>query len=278
MSALVVDAHHHFWGAPSLEAYPWMAGERMAPIRHPFGPRELSPLLQAEGVDRTVLVQTRSSLDETREFLAIADAEPFVAGVVGWVDLTDPGVADVIAGLRAGPGGERLVGIRHQVHDEPDAEWLLRPDVVRGLRAVESAGLTYDLLVRPRELPAAIATAKALPGLRLVVDHAAKPEIASGTLEPWAGLMGQFRDLDHVSCKLSGMVTEADWASWTTRDLVPYADVVLDVFGPDRVLLGSDWPVCLLAGTYGHVMRSQLTLVASMSADEHARVVGGTAE
>src|SRR5688572_12152042 len=223
-------------------------------IRRPFGPDDLRPLLKSRSIDWTVLVQTRSSLDETRDFLTIADSTDFVAGVVGWVDLTHPNVDRVLAELKASPTGQWLVGIRHQVHDESDPEWLLRPDVRRGLQAVQEAGLAYDLLLRPRELPAALAVARELPGLRLVIDHIAKPEIASGNLEPWATDMAAFAGLGHVSCKLSGMVTEADWQRWQPSDLRPYVERVVGWFGEDRLLFGSDWPVSTLAAPYERVV------------------------
>ena len=272
---MIVDAHHHFWD-PARADYPWMTGS-YEPVRRPFGPGDLAPLLTANGVDATILIQTRASLDETREFLATAAGTPFVRGVVGWVDLTDPGVADVIAELRAGPGGDRLVGIRHQVHDEPDADWLLRDDVRRGIRAVGEAGLVYDLLVRTRELPAALTVAEALPDVRFVIDHIAKPAIRDGVRQPWSDRMAAFAALDHVSCKLSGMVTEADWEGWQPADLAPYVDHVLAVFGPRRVLFGSDWPVCLLAASYDRVVETARELLRGLSEADTALVFGGTA-
>jgi L-fuconolactonase len=254
-----------------------MVGDALAPIRRPFAPRDLAPLLSAAGVDATVLVQTVPSVAETGEFLAIAAATPFVAGVVGWVDLTHPDVGTTLDALNRAPGGERLVGIRHQVHDEDDAEWLLRPDVRRGLAAVRNAGLAYDLLVRPRELPAALATARDFPDLRFVIDHLAKPPIASGEIAPWAALMEPFRDLPHVRCKLSGMVTEADWATWTPDDLRPYVHRALDIFGVDRVMFGSDWPVSLLAAEYGQVKSALEASLPPLSSENHAKVFGGNA-
>jgi L-fuconolactonase len=273
---MTVDAHHHFWD-PATADYPWMTDE-LAAIRRPFGPDDLRPLLAATGVDRTVLVQTRSSVEETEAFLATTLAAPFVAGVVGWVDLTDPAVAEAIAQLRGVPGGERLVAIRHQVHDEPDPDWLRRPDVRRGMDHVAAAGLAYDLLLRTRELPAGLDVARAMPDVRFVVDHIAKPPIAIGELEPWASLMRSLGELPNVACKLSGMVTEADWAAWSIDDLRPYADVVLESFGPSRLLFGSDWPVCLLAADYATVVATARELVAGLSAQEQALVLGGTAE
>jgi L-fuconolactonase len=251
--------------------------DELATIRRPFSADDLAPLLAATGIDASVLVQTRSSLEETREFLATAAATAFIRGVVGWVDLTDPAVAEVIATLRAGPGGDRLVGIRHQVHDEPDPDWLLRDDVGRGIRAVREAGLVYDLLVRSRELPATLALARRAPDVRFVIDHLAKPPIRDGRLHPWAELIAPFGALDHVACKVSGMVTEADSTTWRPSDLAPYVDHVLEVFGPRRLLFGSDWPVCLLAASYERVVDAARSTLAGLGADESAAVFGATA-
>jgi L-fucono-1,5-lactonase len=248
----VIDAHVHVWDH-QLAGYDWMTDE-MAAIRRPFAPNDLRPSLAAHGIDGAVLVQTCSSLEETRSFLELADADDLVAGVVGWVDLTAADVASVLAELRALPGGRHLVGVRHQVHDEADPDWLLRREVERGLRAVEEAGLAYDLLVRPRELPAALQVGRSFPGLRLVIDHLAKPPIASGELEPWAERMAPFGELEHVFCKVSGLVTEADWARWSADDFVPYVARVVEWFGEDRLVFGSDWPVCLLAASYDEVV------------------------
>jgi L-fuconolactonase len=272
---MIVDAHHHFWD-PSRADYPWMTDD-LAAIRRPFGPDDLAPVLRATGVDRTVLVQTRASVEETLEFLATAAGSPFVAGVVGWVDLTDRGVADAIAELRAAPGGEHLVAIRHQVHDEPDPEWLRREDVRRGIAEVGEAGLAYDLLLRPRELPAALAVTQELTDVRFIIDHIAKPPIASRELQPWGDLMRPFGELAHVWCKVSGMVTEADWVSWQPDDLRPYVQHVLDVFGPDRLLFGSDWPVCLVAASYQRVFDSARAALGDLTADQIAAIFGGNA-
>jgi L-fuconolactonase len=272
----VVDSHHHFW-TPGRYDYYWMAGPELEPIRRPYRPADLQPLLTASGVDYTALVQTVPSVEETREFLEIARDTPFVAGVVGWVDLTDPGAGATLAELKSGPGGEYLVGIRHMVHDEPDAEWLLRPDVQRGLQAVAHADLAYDLLLRPRELPAALEVVKAHPHLRFVIDHLAKPEIAHGRIAEWTELITPFGEQTHVMCKLSGMVTEANWATWTPEDLRPYVETVLDIFGIDRVMFGSDWPVSLLASEYGRVKSALETALPSLTAAQEAAIFGGNA-
>jgi L-fuconolactonase len=271
---VVIDAHHHFWD-PARAAYPWMT-EALAPIRRRFGPEDLRPLLAANGVDRTILVQTRSSLEETREFLATAAQHDFIAGVVGWVDLT----ADVpkqLASLRAGPGGTKLVGIRHQVHDEADAEWLARKDVRRGIAAVGKAGLTYDILVRARELPAALAMVRGLPEMRFVIDHIAKPPIASGATAEWAARLKPVAAHPNVFVKLSGMVTEADWKRWTVRDITPYVTQVLEWFGPERCVFGSDWPVCLVAASYAHVIDACGQAIGDIPIADRERIFGGNA-
>jgi len=246
---VIVDAHHHFWD-PTRRRYPWM-GDELAAIRRPFGPEDLRPLLEDTGVDRTILVQTISSVDETREFLDTAAANDFIAGVVGWVDLTSPSVAATLASIVS----DGLVGIRHQVHDEPDARWLLRDDVQRGIGAVGEAGLVYDLLVRARELPAALETVRRNRGVSFVIDHAGKPQIARGSWDSgWEERLAHFSDEPNVACKLSGLVTEADWKSWTPEELEPYVRRVVGWFGPERCMFGSDWPVCLLAASYPQVM------------------------
>lgn len=249
---MVVDAHQHFL-FPSRVHYPWMEDPTLAPLRRDFTPDDLRPLLEACGVERTVLVQTRSSLEETRELLRIAAESGFVAGVVGWVDLRDPGVGRVLDELMALPEGRYLVGLRHQVHDEPDPDWLLLPEVQRGLAAVAERGLVYDLLVRTRELPAALATVRRFPELRFVLDHLAKPNIARGQWEDWLERLEPLAEQPNLWVKLSGLVTEADWRRWKPEDLAPYIHKALELFGPGRCMFGSDWPVCTLAAEYPQV-------------------------
>jgi len=272
---VIVDAHHHFWD-PTRADYPWLTDE-LATIRRPFGPADLAPLLEASGIDATILVQTRSSLEETEEFLATAAATPFISGVVGWVDLREPSIDDTIAQLRAGPGGDRLVGIRHQVQDEQDPRWLLRPDVRRGIQAVGRAGLVYELLVRSRELPAAREIVAGTPDVRFVIDHLAKPPIREGTLQPWADLVTGFAGLPNAWWKLSGLVTEADWSNWRPADLAPFVGHVLAVAGPERLMFGSDWPVCLLAATYDAVVAAARETLAGLTDTERAGVFGTNA-
>jgi L-fuconolactonase len=272
-----IDAHHHFWD-PARASYPWLVGEALAPINRRFGPEDLAPELAAHGISGTVLVQTISSLAETREFLGLAARHEFIWGVVGWVDLTSAGVSDDLDALMGGPGGDRLVGVRHQVHDESEPDWLRRADVRRGLTAVQARGLRYDLLVRARELPAAVDTVSALPDLQFVLDHIAKPRIAGGQDQAWAERMPPLAALPNVAAKLSGMVTEADWTSWTAADLRPFVRSVVDWFGVDRLMFGSDWPVCLLASSYGGVVEGLEDALGEQSDHDKARMFGLNAE
>ncbi|MFK0100648.1 amidohydrolase family protein [Streptomyces sp. NPDC091040] len=273
----VVDAHHHVWDL-AVRDQDWITGEALAPLRRDFTLADLEPEARAAGVSATVLVQTVTVAGETPEFLALADRGELVAGVVGWTDLTAPDIADTLAALRELPGGDRLVGLRHQVQSEPDPEWLLRPDVLRGLAAVAAAGLVYDLVVLPHQLPAATRAAAALPGLVLVLDHAGKPPVATGRTRPWADDLRAFAALPNTVCKLSGLVTEADWGTWTPDGLRPYAETVIDAFGPGRLMFGSDWPVCRLAATYTEVLDTARTLIQALSDDERAAVLATTAE
>ena len=270
-----VDAHHHSWDL-TVREQSWMAGPAFDPIRRNFSIDDLAPLAAEADVTATVLVQTVGAPEETPEFLSVADGNDLVAGVVGWVDLTAADVADALAGLKSRPDGEWLKGIRHQVHDEEDPRWLCRDDVRAGLKAVAEAGLVYDLLTKAPHLPAAVETAAALPELSFVVDHISKPVIGAD-LEPWATGLRSLAALPNVSCKLSGMVTEASWTDWTVADLQPYVDVVLDAFGPDRVMFGSDWPVCLLAASYAEVVQAAEDLTAGLGSAERDAVFGDTA-
>ncbi|MEI5103065.1 amidohydrolase family protein [Streptomyces sp. PmtG] len=276
MSRALVDAHHHVWDLAARDQ-DWITGPALAPLRRTFSLDDLAPHARAAGVGATVLVQTVTEAAETPEFLALAAASDLVAGVVGWTDLTRPDVADALAALAAGPGGKHLVGIRHQVQSEPDPAWLLRADVRRGLAAVADAGLVYDLVVRPHQLPVCAEAAARLPHLTFVLDHLGKPPVASGGLEPWASSVRVLAALPNTVCKLSGLVTEADWGSWTVAGLRPYARTVLDAFGPERLMFGSDWPVCSLAASYGDVVDAAMVLTADLTDTERAHVFAGTA-
>jgi L-fuconolactonase len=272
----VIDAHQHVWDL-SVRDQDWITGEAMAPIRRSFTVDDLRPAALAAGVTATVLVQTVTLAAETPEMLALAAADTLIAGVVGWTDLTSSAVADELARLATGPRGDYLVGIRHQVQSEPDPDWLRRPDVIRGLRAVAAAGLCYDLVVLPHQIPAASFAAMSVPGLTLVLDHAGKPPIASGDLAAWAAAVREFAALENTACKLSGLVTQAPPGT-PAAAFAAVAEVVLSAFGAERVMFGSDWPVCLLASDYAGVTALARSLVSGLSDDERAAVFGRTAD
>ncbi|MGO4714656.1 amidohydrolase family protein [Bradyrhizobium sp. 2TAF24] len=273
---MIIDAHQHFWD-PQQADYPWMQGPDMAPIRRAFGPADLAPLLQASGIHASIVVQCRSSTEETEDFLHLASVTPFIAGVVGWADLTNPAIGEEIDRLRSLPGGGKLVGIRHQVHDEANPGWLLRADVQRGLAAVFARDLAYDLLVRSRELPAAIATAQALPNGRFVLDHAAKPPIATGFDRLWAERVAQLATRGNVWCKISGLATEAVWSDWDADSLFPVMAHIALRFGEDRLIFGSDWPVCLLAGSYEMTKAALDTCLLRLGPEFHRKAFGPNA-
>jgi L-fuconolactonase len=272
-SAARIDAHHHVWDL-AVRDQPWTA--QLPALRRTFTIDDVRPHLAAHDISATVVVQTVTVPDETPELLALAAQAPVVAGVVGWVDLTAPAVDDELARLRTLPGGHALVGVRHQVQEEPDPNWLGRPDVRRGLAAVSAAGLAYDLVITADQLPAAVETVRALPGLAFVLDHAGKPRIRAGELEPWGSHIAALAECANATVKVSGLVTEAA-AEWTVADLRPYVDALLNAFGPARLMYGSDWPVCLLAGSYDQVFDAAVELTGALSPSERADVFGGTA-
>jgi L-fuconolactonase len=278
-----IDSHQHFWSLSKRE-YSWLEGEALTPIRREFGPQELVPELEAAGLDGSILVQTCSSVEETLEFLEIAAQNPAVMGVVGWVDLTDPEVGHTLDTLKGGPNGRFLVGIRHGVQSEADPMWLMRADVNRGLEQVRAKGLAYDLLITPRDVPAALETARAHPELTFVIDHAAKPNLKAGDLkardlelERWKNSLEPFVALPNVYIKLSGLATEADWKHWTPAQIVPYFQVCLEQFGPERCMYGSDWPVCLLAANYGQTLEWVVAALEGRDKMAQDAVLGGTA-
>lgn len=273
---MIIDSHHHFWDPKSRE-YPWMQGDILDPIRMRFDKNDFEPILNQHGVDGTVIVQTVGDIAESSEFLAVADGWNRIKGVVGWIDLTSKDVAAQIDLLKRGPGGEKLVGIRHQVHDEPDLEWLVRPDVLNGISECHKAGLVYDLLLKEPHMPAAITCVDKLPDVRFVVDHIAKPRIVDAEMEPWYDLIEQLAKRPNVCCKVSGMVTEANWDNWKVKDFQPYFNRVLEVFGANRLMYGSDWPVCVIAGGYDKVINLAKVLAADLSEEEKDALFGKTA-
>lgn len=263
-----VDAHQHFWRYDPAE-YPWIATDW--PIRRSFLPTDLKPLLDVAGVDACVAVQARQTLEETRWLLELAETHDFIAGVVGWVDLRSPSLD--LADLRH----PKLVGVRHVVQDEPDDRFLLREDFLRGLAQLAGHGLTYDLLVFPKQLPAAIEVARRFPELSFVLDHLAKPTIRDGVLRPWEAQIRELARCPNVSCKLSGLVTEARWRTWSAGDFRPYLDVAWEAFGEDRLMVGSDWPVCLLGGDYMDVVGLIKQYLQPFPTATWNKVMGGNA-
>jgi L-fuconolactonase len=266
-----IDAHVHFWRYDAAQ-YAWI-DDALAPLKRDFLPDDLAPLAAAAGIEGVVAVQARQSLAETAFLLDLADRHPLVRGVVGWIDLQ----ADDVAAQFARFTGRRLVGVRHVVQDEPDDAFLLRPAFVRGIAALEDLGLAYDLLIRPRQLPAAAELVARFPRQRFVLDHLGKPDIAHAGLGAWEPGLRRLADHPNVRAKLSGLVTEADWAEWTPAALRPYLDVAWDAFGPSRLMVGSDWPVCTVAGAYGRVVHAVVSYVNARPEDERAAVLGDNA-
>jgi len=271
-----IDSHQHFWRY-SAEEYPWI-GAGMERIARDFLPVDLAAVAQPQGIGGSVAVQARQSLEESRWLLELADADPFVRGVVGWVDLQSP---DVVRQLEPLAAHQRFVGVRHVVQDEPDPRFLLGEAFVRGLEQLRRFDLTYDLLLYPEQLPAAVELVGLLPEQPFVLDHLAKPRIAAGGA--WDGFASWRRNIealaahDNVTCKVSGMVTEALWRGWSQSDFVPCLDVVLAAFGPERLLFGSDWPVCLVAAEYADAVGIVRDYFSQATADEQAKLFGGTA-
>jgi L-fuconolactonase len=267
-----LDAHQHFWRYNPQE-YGWIE-PGMAVLQQDRLPADLAPLLAGAGIDGTVAVQARQSLAESRWLLALAGQHPFIRGVVGWVDLCSPELAGQLEALSA---DARFRGVRHVLQDEPDDRFMLRPDFQRGIGLLARFGLTYDLLIHPRHLPLACELVARFPDQPFVLDHVAKPFIKAGLLEPWASDLRRLAAFPNVVCKVSGLVTEARWPGWQPANFRPYLDVVLEAFGPGRLMFGSDWPVCTLAASYTQVAGLVSDYVEQLSAGEQAAIWGGTA-
>jgi len=267
-----IDAHQHFWDISKLH-YAWMpAGDSV--LRRNYLPEDLAPALARSNFDGTVVVQANVTLDETWWLLDLASKHDLVRGVVAWVDLTNERIGATLDECRKNP---KFKGVRHLVHDEPDRQWLLRPDVLRGLRELARRDIPYDLLLRPAHLPLIPRLAEEVPGLRMVIDHIAKPPIASRTFDPWAHDMETVSKIPGMHCKLSGMITEADHAAWTADDLKPYVQHVLSLFAPDRSMFGSDWPVCKLAGSWKQVLAAFTQSCGALQQTDRNKILGETA-
>jgi L-fuconolactonase len=267
-----IDAHQHFWRYDARRDT-WI-GDHMSVLKRDFLPADLAPELAANGIEASIAVQADQSEAETLFLLELANADPTIAGVVGWVDLRS---ANVEERLHFFSRFEKLCGFRHVVQSEPDDDFLLQPDFVRGLRALAQFHFTYDLLIYPRQLPAAIRLVEQLPDQHFVLDHIAKPPIGRGVLSPWRENIHELAAAQNVDCKLSGLVTEADWRQWSASDFRPYLDVVFEAFGPRRLMFGSDWPVCLLAASYSQVTALVSDYVREVAPNEVTAVFGANA-
>ena len=267
----VVDSHHHFWEIDRFD-YSWMP--EGSPLATDYGPEDLKPLVAKAGVDYTVIVQAVSSPDEARWLLEEAEKHEYIAGVVGWVDLTDPEVGYTLDELQR---SKYFVGVRHIWESEEDPGWIVNSGAVEGLKELARRDIAFEFLAKPANLPFIPQVMDQVPNLRAVVDHIAKPLIADHVIEPWLTDLRKVASINGIHCKVSGMVTEADQQNWTVDDLRPYVHHVLGMFGSDRLMFGSDWPVCTLAGSYDRVVGAAREILASLSPDARADVFGGTA-
>ncbi len=267
-----IDAHHHFWRYNERE-YGWMA-DGMERIQRDFLPPDLEREMAAAGVDGCVTVQARQKLEETEWLLGLAEANDFIRGVVGWVPLVSTSVQ---ADLERLANNCYLKAVRHVLHDEPDDDYMLRDDFNRGVGLLKRFDLAYDILVFERHLPQVVKFVDRHPEQVFVVDHIAKPRIKDGVMSPWRQNISELARRRNVYCKASGMVTEADWAGWTEEGLRPYFDAVLEAFGPERLMFGSDWPVCTVACEYGRWHRIVSEFASALSVPEEERILGGTA-
>jgi L-fuconolactonase len=267
-----IDAHQHFWSYNQRE-YGWI-DDSMAALRRDFLPGDLKPELERNGFQGCVAVQARQTSEETRWLLEQAEQAPFILGVVGWVDLRSPRLRFELESLA---GKSKLVGVRHIVQSEPDERFLLQPDFLRGMAMLEEFDLAYDILIYTKHLPVAAEFVARFPKQRFVLDHLAKPPIKSRAVDTWARGIRALASHPNVHAKLSGLVTEADWQAWKPEDMPPYLDVAFDCFGPKRLMIGSDWPVCTVAGSYSRVMDVIKDYMGRYAAEEREAVLGGNA-
>lgn len=270
---LHIDAHQHFWIYNETE-FDWI-DDSMAALRRDFLPGDLEPELRALEFQGSVVVQTRQTLEESRWLLELADSHPSIVGVVGWADLSSPDIEQQLRILTQYP---KLVGLRHIVQSEPDDRFLLRPEFLRGIAALEPFDLAYDILIYAKHLPVAIEFVEKFPRQRFVLDHMAKPQIKCQQIDAWAAAIDKLSQFPNVFCKMSGLVTEADWKHWTTDQIRPYLDVAFDAFGPERLMIGSDWPVCLVAASYEKAIKLVGDYIAERAPGHVDDVLGGNAQ
>lgn len=270
---MLIDAHQHFWIYNPAE-YDWI-DDSMAALRRDFLPRDLTPELESNGFHGSVAVQARQTLEETRWLLGLAEHSPSILGVVGWVDLHAPDIRSQLKALTQNP---KLVGVRHVVQSEPDERFLLRPDFLRGISVLEEFDLAYDILIYPKHLLVAAEFVERFPRQRFVLDHLAKPAIRDSRIDPWAQGIKRLAEFPNVFCKLSGLVTEADWHQWRPEHISPFLDVAFETFGPDRLMIGSDWPVCLVAAPYTRTIEVVKTYLQTQTTESRDAVLGGNAK
>lgn len=269
----MIDAHQHFWKLSQFD-YSWLESDTHEPIRRNFLPADLEPLIDDVGVTKSVIVQTQHRLAENDWALELAEGNDRIAGVVGWVDLASEECEQQIERYKDVP---KFVGVRHITQDEPDNDFIVRPDVLRGLKVLEKHNVPFDLLFYVKHLHHAQTLGESLPNLPMVVDHLAKPEIKAGNIDNWQSNLRTAAKFPNIYCKLSGMVTEADWQNWKPKDLKPYVDIALEAFGPSRCMYGSDWPVCTLAGSYQQVFDALVEVLGPISDDERDQIFRKTA-
>lgn len=267
-----IDSHHHFWKY-SADEYGWI-DDNMKRIRRDFLPADLEKEIQAAGIDGVVSVQARQIVEESKALLDFAGRNAFIRGVVGWVPLVEPDVAESLDRFRSNP---KFRGVRHVLQGEPDDRYMLREDFNRGISLLKDRDLVYDILIFERHLPQTLQLVDRHPDQVFVLDHIAKPRIGDGMLAPWQSRIVELAHRPNVYCKVSGMVTEADYQKWTPEQLKPYFDTVISAFGPKRVMFGSDWPVCLVACEYGRWVEIVRGWIGELTAAEQARVMGETA-
>lgn len=265
-----IDAHQHFWHYDPAE-YVWIT-DKMKVLKRDYLPQDLYPLLEPTGFDGTIAVQARQNLQETEWLLELSGQYDFIKGVVGWVDLRSPDVRRQLEKYSQHP---KFKGVRHVVHDEPDDRFMLLPEFQCGIAELKHFSLTYDLLLFSRHLPVAIQLIEKFPKQPFVVDHISKPVIRDQIISPWKEDIEELATYEHVFCKLSGMVTESHWRQWKPEDFTPYLDIVLEAFGPDRVIIGSDWPVCTLCGDYRSVMHIVIDYIQQFPPETREKILGG---
>lgn len=271
-----IDSHHHVWDL-SVRPQGWMVGDALNPIKNNYFMHDLREQAVGTGVEKTVIVQTVTNYEETPELLELATQDSMVAGIVGFLKIDAPDAIAHLDGYETLKGFEHLVGIRDIAHDYPDVNYLSQPQVIKNCQELGRRKIVYDLLTKTPQLQSGIDLAKACPDTTFVMDHISKPYIVKGTLEPWATMMRELSLLPNVYCKVSGMVTEANWKDWKVSDFVPYVDILLESFGPSRLMFGSDWPVALLAGTYKDIVTLAEELIFSLSENEQKEFWSGTA-